>query len=208
VLGQAMTATAALQLLAYRADSAAKTPDGSPKPWPEFAEYDCFSCHHDLNGVENWRQKRQPVGALIWNNWYMTMPRNLASLDKNQNLLDTLDALGTAMRQPVSQRPTIVDQAKASVGQLPDLAKKRDPRPLLDGLITNYQTGSPDWDHAAQLYLAIAALDHDENAKRVIEELARKLSYKEGYDSPKDDSKKTAEAQRLDFDNLLKQLPK
>ena len=43
-VGQAVTAEAA-SLLALRAD-AEKSP--GPKSWPEFAEYDCSSCHHGL----------------------------------------------------------------------------------------------------------------------------------------------------------------
>ena len=39
-VGQAASAQAALDLLAYRAE------EKHGRPWPEFAEYDCFACHH------------------------------------------------------------------------------------------------------------------------------------------------------------------
>jgi hypothetical protein len=42
LLGQVVSAKAALDLLKYRAD-----PEHG-KPWPEFAEYGCFACHHNL----------------------------------------------------------------------------------------------------------------------------------------------------------------
>jgi hypothetical protein len=53
-VGQASSARAALQLLASRAARTAaarqaKRPETAP-PWPEFAEYACSSCHHDLKG--------------------------------------------------------------------------------------------------------------------------------------------------------------
>jgi hypothetical protein len=212
VLGQAVTATAALDLLAYRADPP-KAPDGSPKPWPEFAEYDCFSCHHDLQGVPNWRQEmkfRRPVGALVWNNWYMTMPRAMATLDKNQHqkLLDTLDTLAKAMREPLRERQTIVKQAQEAEKLLRSPGASSPARQLLNRLIMDYRTSSPDWDHAAQIYLAAAALDHDTKSKKVIEELAKKLSYPQDYDSPHEDRKKTWDAQRSEFEALLKQLSK
>src|SRR5262245_20246109 len=45
--GQAASAQAALELLAFRAA------EKNGRPWPEFAEYDCFACHHDLH-AESW----------------------------------------------------------------------------------------------------------------------------------------------------------
>jgi hypothetical protein len=66
--GQSASLAGAMDLLAYRADPA------NGKPWPEFAELDCFSCHHDLT-ARSWRQdkdhleKRKP-GSLVWNDWY------------------------------------------------------------------------------------------------------------------------------------------
>src|SRR5262249_44082077 len=41
LVGEVVSAHAALELLAHRAEKTAK-------PWPEFAEYDCFACHHNL----------------------------------------------------------------------------------------------------------------------------------------------------------------
>jgi hypothetical protein len=48
VLGQLASARAALELLDYRARTTA--------PWPEFAEYDCSACHHNLH-QPSWRQQ-------------------------------------------------------------------------------------------------------------------------------------------------------
>ena len=44
LVGQAVSAQTALELLADRAEQAGQR----KKPWPEFAEYACFACHHDL----------------------------------------------------------------------------------------------------------------------------------------------------------------
>src|SRR5262249_53689511 len=47
-VGQVVSMQASLQLLEHRA--------AAPKaPWPEFAEYDCFACHHDL-ADQKWRR--------------------------------------------------------------------------------------------------------------------------------------------------------
>jgi hypothetical protein len=69
VIGQIVSAKAALQLLIDRADPK------NGKPWPEFAEYDCFACHHNLESP-SWRvglhSARRP-GELDWGDWYFTM---------------------------------------------------------------------------------------------------------------------------------------
>ena len=63
-LGQAVSAQAALTLLANRASD-------KDKPWPEFAENNCYSCHHELR-AGGWRKPEpgQKLGALSLNDWY------------------------------------------------------------------------------------------------------------------------------------------
>ena len=82
-IGQAVTAQAALELLAYRAGSDEKLANGAnkehlaPAPWPEFSEYDCYACHHQLdNSFPSSRQKAaqrragtDQLGSLRWGTW-------------------------------------------------------------------------------------------------------------------------------------------
>src|SRR5207244_1023767 len=74
LIGQAVSAQAAARLLADRA----APPE---KPWPEFAEYDCAACHHDLKSP-SWRQEAgyagRKAGQLPWGAWYFSLPRALA----------------------------------------------------------------------------------------------------------------------------------
>ena len=49
-VGQLATTKAALELLRRRAACGIS-------PWPEFSEFSCFSCHHEL-ADEEWRRKR------------------------------------------------------------------------------------------------------------------------------------------------------
>jgi hypothetical protein len=62
-IGQSVQLREALNRLSRRA---------SGPNWPEYAEYECFACHHSLTGAEaSWRQSlgyhgRQP-GAPVWN---------------------------------------------------------------------------------------------------------------------------------------------
>jgi hypothetical protein len=76
-LGQLVTARAALDLLVARASDPERE-----KNWPEFSEYDCTSCHHDLkkrSGRQDYYlgladrgivPKQKKVGELPWGTWY------------------------------------------------------------------------------------------------------------------------------------------
>jgi hypothetical protein len=72
--GQVASADAALDLLEARAARAST--DHPQAKWPEFAEYDCSSCHHSLS-LPSWRQQRgfqdRRADQLPWGNWYFTM---------------------------------------------------------------------------------------------------------------------------------------
>src|SRR5262249_11338289 len=73
-VGQAVSAEAALELLAHRTAT-------EKAPWPEFAEYDCFACHHDLQ-PDGWRQQAQRLGkrkpgTLPWGTWYFALTDRL-----------------------------------------------------------------------------------------------------------------------------------
>ena len=50
-----------LKLSAALADEASPMPVAKPD-WPELAQFECFSCHHDLKD-RSWRQRRTPRGA-------------------------------------------------------------------------------------------------------------------------------------------------
>lgn len=89
-LGQIVSAWAGARLLQHRADSA------SGSPWPEFAEFSCFACHHDLR-QDSARQaqdqkhdrltlagRRTNPGTLPWGEWYFSGPYALASAPATQ----------------------------------------------------------------------------------------------------------------------------
>jgi hypothetical protein len=200
-VGQAVSAKAALELLAHRASS----PKG---PWPEFAEYDCFSCHHDLRD-KSYRQgtpyaSRTP-GSLTWGTWYYAMPRILAEpgYADAPALLKAFEELDRLLRMPRPNSALVVDAArKASQidrrwleklasgnydAKALALAYRRD---LEDGQRAA-ATGS--WDAASQFYLAMAALEEgqqDPQLRPVIRELLASLAFPtkpdEKHDSPRD----------------------
>lgn len=127
-LGQLITARAALDLLVARAsDDPARE-----KNWPEFAEFDCTACHHDLKR-QSPRQdyyvgqadrgiipRSRRVGQLPWGTWYYpllpVLQRHVIGAPKeieaNLALLDHL------MRQKEPPREEVRRQAAGLRDQL------------------------------------------------------------------------------------------
>ena len=163
-LGQVLSAQKSLELLAARA--------GDPKrPWPEFAEYDCFACHHDLK-AESWRVERgykhRVPGTPAWGEWFTTMlPKALAvggSEDAKQ-----IEQQINHIRQELSSgrgRPEIATLARATAQALEAPARRLvgnqsgagNLQRLLDELLQpkDNSTGLT-WDQATQKYLGLAA---------------------------------------------------
>ncbi len=198
-MGQVMTAQAALRLLEHRAQAAA-----NPKrqPWPEFAEYNCFACHHDLQ-PKSWRQakeyygKRRP-GTLPWNEWYTT----LLPVAAGASVKDELANLRQSMERPYPDRKAVIAEARALLGRLQGLpaklAKNGGDAPAILAQMKRIAGQEvppvPSWDEAAQLYLALAAHHHalsdldsapGENWKGALKKLAGALEFPKGYDSPR-----------------------
>jgi hypothetical protein len=136
----------------------------------------------------------------------MTMPRSLAKVQGQQRLLDQLNNLTQAMRAPLRERQLITDQAthlSLEFGRTPP------PRQLLNDLIADYRRAPADWDNAAQLYLAIAALGHDAWDPDQIRQLAESLTFAPGLDSPRSENPNKRFDDKLEaFDASFKQKPK
>ena len=181
-LGQLLSAQAALELLATRAeDESATRTSAGPRPWPEFAEYDCFACHHDLKS-KSWRASerlladqltgrdvpgRQP-GMLDWGSWYTAqLPNALAASrsaqrEQIEKTIHTVHQLmGTTQnRQEVA---TTARQAAAMLGKAAAILAREPSDPqalnnLVDALLhPNDNRAELTWDRATQLYLGLAA---------------------------------------------------
>jgi hypothetical protein len=206
-VGQVVTAQAALDLLADRARNANpplsefsgyKTPvtpaarlnSTAIRPWPEFSEYNCYACHHDLTDP-SWRQNAghyggRKAGSLPWGTWYSVMPLWIADRppfgDTNdKTIAQGFDALEKAMAAPQKDRSDLPAQANALAKRLnPLLTKtsqtklsKNEIQTLLSSLAEKEPSDyAPDWDAAEQLYLAAAALSQDQGAERSQEKLS------------------------------------
>jgi hypothetical protein len=173
-------------------------------PWPEFAEYACYSCHHSL-ADESWRlaQVRSglPSGAPEWGSWTLALvgSPDLQPLAGPFDWRLAADPLKEAMDRLSPDRERVVQEA----GLLLPLIKRR----------IDFLAGSPareesvarviaalrspghwenvrGWDGAAQRYLALAALAQSAGGEgpgldELLEELRRELAFPAGFDSPR-----------------------
>jgi hypothetical protein len=174
-VGQVVSARASLALLQSRV--AAKDPDR--QPWPEFAEYDCFSCHAGLRRP-SWRQEsmlrikqeddkakgRRP-GSLPYSVWYSSLLPVLSDKAPDGGPGAVFAELGRAMRQPYPNQAKVHELAGKGIERLDAwLGKGRNE--AYDGKrvqallaeLAGRDARVPDmtWDETEQLALAVAAL--------------------------------------------------
>lgn len=157
-LGQAVSAQAALNLLLHRAANDAK-------PWPEFAEANCYSCHQDLQS--------KPRGVLRqglpWSDWYYAeLPSALEYEDKRFAPPAELTALRKEMARRLPNRHETAELAGKASAQLeqwlreaakaPPVPPKRLKALMLEQFARMDTLPTADWDVATQNYLAAAAL--------------------------------------------------
>jgi len=203
--GQVQSLAAALGLLADRAGD-------EKRPWPEFADYDCYACHHDLwFGTKelSWRQQRgypgRAPGVVPWSDWYREMPLLLAERDGKAGRKDVatgLKALAGGMNKPIPSRGKAGQQAQTLAGQLrpwaADLAAARweenTIKSLREEIVRHSENqGLNNWDAATQSCLALAALQAE--IKGLLRELIDKLALPRGLASPSQFRQKTSAEQ-------------
>jgi Cytochrome c554 and c-prime len=162
--GQFTSADAALRVLGARAKSAGAEKPNAPAAWPEFAEYDCFACHHALN-APSWRQpltagSQHHAGVPTWGSWYYDGLHALADSTllpegKRSELLDRLNAIGDPLQTLVAgNRKATADAAKPSevaknvADKVPETLAKLD---ACRQALLSWQDGKPDAGKTAEL---------------------------------------------------------
>lgn len=172
-LGQACTSEAALGQLADRAKSG--------KNWPEFAEWSCFACHHDLRNDAAIQESLARQGNLSgrhipWDTWNHFGTREFAidvsaafGIETNsaQAIEQRLREVGTNMREIYPNRSAVAQQAGSAAelvaawagalerGGMDRLRLDRLMRAIIDRSI---RANAQDWSAAAQTYDALASL--------------------------------------------------
>jgi hypothetical protein len=164
-LGQAASAEQALELLASRAAGR------NTAPWPEFAEYNCFSCHHALHEPRPWRKQGggKLAGAPAWGSWYFSdlLPKALAYSTPRAVPTDLFPSLRQQMLKPSPNRDRVVRLARQAAQELRPWLATLNAAPCQAPAVLGVRMRSftPDgagpaaitWDAAAQRYLALAA---------------------------------------------------
>lgn len=167
-VGQAVTAEAALTLMEARAGDSAAV-------WPEFTEYDCYACHHQL--LEPGWRRQQPLagrrpGAPLWGTWHFEMLPTLSTAGPTpspQPTLEAIDELRRLMGDLNADRQEIRQLAATAVQGLaewsPQLAVEESgfPRSILKQLAGSLvrpgeEAAYTGWDGAVQRLLAASAL--------------------------------------------------
>ena len=161
-IGQMVTLRAAVELAGIRASSPSAT------PWPEFAEYGCFGCHHALvdDGLR-YESRAEVPGMLSWASWMLPTAHLILSDDSDPSLA-TLERLETAMETPSPDRELIEGLAQDMARQLDQWVADPDRGAIdtdwLESLLARARTEEAtaamllsNWDAAAQTLLAARA---------------------------------------------------
>ena len=178
-VGQTTSAAAALDLLAYRAAQ------GGKKAWPEFAEYDCYSCHHQLYGTGRTARpavagqpapkkggdikpsNARPLGLPTWGTWYLSL-RDVPPGDRG-GATQAVTEIERLVQTPNSDRRSLARAASDAARQFDDwgrsLAKNTSSTLNVIQLLARMKEeapriGRPNWDGEAQLYLALVAMHY------------------------------------------------
>jgi Cytochrome c554 and c-prime len=186
-IGQLVSAEAALRLLAARAESADKQTGShdtaQSAPWPEFAEYGCYACHHQLDSKRpSPRQKTVREGASrttanslpwSWGTWYfpdselrlLLESDLLANSPEAKRVLDLVNQLRGEMSKPSPSVRAVHEMAEKAAGEMELLAKQVATVSLdahsIDALLeraADEHFDPADWDQAAERFLTIEAL--------------------------------------------------
>ncbi len=216
-VGQFATAKVALELLENRAG-----PDDKDRPWPEYAEYDCFACHHSLS-APSWRQPQErrgrKPGALPWGSWSFALTRQLESeMQTDSKLKDALDALETTMQSPYPNRKLVkakvaiaLDQVKSVGGTFAEKwTEEPKCREFIRGVVHKHHLADrASWDGVEQLYLALHALNASEakeDVTLILKELTPIRAFRTGYDSPLSIALPTGTAKAFRPEDFLEKL--
>lgn len=145
-----------------------------PKPqWPEFAQFACYACHHDLK-TESWRRNAQHAGSpgrpvlLPW-------PETLAQLaanrvpDSDEADRDSAAVRSATLMSPFGDRENLIKAARASADSGDRLAAELDSQGLtmtdgtaiLEQIVEMAATETLDYDSARQLVWAFAVVQQE-----------------------------------------------
>ncbi len=204
-IGQVVTARAVLDLTAARALASEPGPARvAPAPeaiWPEFSEYECFACHHDLSNPSARQRPGRALEKLPWQTWPSTMLPELPK-DYPGLKLDAWAGLRDEMSRDEPRPAEVARLAGLGKGQLDALLNALEADPFgpqrIDALLKDLASRPPavvdGWDRSAQHLLAIqtlaraskaAGLGIDPAVEKAIREGFKGIEFPPNYDGPR-----------------------
>jgi hypothetical protein len=172
-----------LRLTSELADPAGdlEIPGGQRPAWPEFSQFDCYACHHDLKS-SNWRQTAQAVGRpgrprLV--PWPAALARAVAATSSNaadfagleQRLNDSVVAtpFGDSMAVTVAARDLAAACDALAISIESSGWTDESQRLMLDAILAaggGLATPVADYDSARQYAWAFAVLQAESEGKK------------------------------------------
>ena len=165
------------EALRLTADLAADLAEGAvsnqiPKPqWPDFAQFDCYACHHDLKS-EGWRTTAQHRGSpgrpplVPWPNALSRLAAIQAQLEPNDIDRDFSFVQSAILKSPFGDREQLIAAARASANLAETTAaalsgqdlRASEGMALLERIAETAATETMDYDSARQLVWAFEIL--------------------------------------------------
>ena len=191
LIGRLVTARNALDLLAARASNAHE--NVSDAPWPEFSEFACYACHHDLGGAPASNKAAGRPGNIPWGTWYYDAIPDEINPPALMELKKTMGS-GDA---PAASIARLASEASAELSRIAAIESRR---PLTSSRIDVLEAGltksdNAGWDESVQRFLGLAALSNassdlgarvDPNYVARLEDLRELLDFPRAFDSPRD----------------------
>ena len=204
-IGQAASAKAMSDIAAARAKKAVH--EKASHILPDFAEFDCNACHHDLTEPTLGRPTlRQPLGTPRWGSWSVPSAKFLAQGTASEKSLESLLAVMGQSRlrsAPANEVDAAAQRASDDLASwLRSLESSRydaaQAMQLLHRVIDAKSDAEwqPNWDGQMQRYLAIAAASQSlqrltgktpfppSSDSRALIPLRTRLKYRPNYATP------------------------
>lgn len=162
-VGRKLSLAAAADLFSQRATDHLERPTNVP--WPELADYDCFSCHQSLS-IRSYQLPADEVrlsdlqvseGLPIWNAWHSLLQLNLRG---HRTMRYDLSPQGSDPRKAAVTGARIAREYREAAATA--AREKTEPGRVALTLQDQLEREAPhDWHEAAIQYLRIDALLHD-----------------------------------------------
>jgi hypothetical protein len=152
-------------------------------PWPEFANYDCFACHHELHQprTRGFPSHRAGLGVPRWQPWFTQGPADLTRIADpfpfpiNRRLfLKASESIGADLQKEIERSisdANLVEQlTSAAVSESID--RQAAPSAAVDGSNAKKSRAAPlDWYWVARRYLTLHAIQQDQPSDPLVAQM-------------------------------------